>query len=1229
MELPAIKPSRQQISFIALFSIALAGGGLRAPAVSSPLQYRSFATSTATWLTWSSGILVYSTDSRSMRSISLDAEQEADSIVDVVESDEMLWFSTTTGLFQVDLSTSTVEKIPFARKEYCGGRIGADFDYVWLACGTTLWQFDKLSREWLSYECELEGRQPTAALGVHSDGYYVYWADANGVFIFSIAEEKWDHVALHGQPLTPAAAYRSGSDGLLFVDGARIVRYIIGSRSWETLDAGAPIVDIVLEDSVVYYATSSSASRYNKTSAVTRPLDIPALTSVSCMAKRQDTLYIASERGYTTYDIVSKAGSFLEHPPQVSKGAVEKMFFSGPTLVADYTSDIGLFDTENDVWEVVRRAETRQRKRRLTWDDNGLRVRYRHPAFSELKGSAKFQANVEAYIDTVVTIDYDTIIRPSTGEIVRIDTTENSLIDVFVDPDPDVPKLDLTLHNQLTQDRYIDLNVNNYSKFRIPTKGLYYRGAPPDRLQWGRLGTNTFDIPYAHTLPAAEFEGGAAAVESKKKLETRDRKIIRSAVGAGYITGQTRFVSLSYSPSDLYRVPKDSLEQIVPGSETIWVDGEELDSTLFTVYRDVDPLYAELRLEREAAVDPTSTIRISYKVRKVPSRKDLDTVFQVIPEPHVAEIRYASLSVSPAAWISPSAGYVYLDPRPGSDNHLVNVAAPTEIRRENLFLKFEPDFTRNVEKQTNAGAVALRSRFGKRASLIADALLADSTFVSTDNLSRGYGNLMRSLDFTAGYDILRELPVRYAQHNSRSTGGTERMHKLFAGVQFENYPMLEVFAARNVTDAARPLETVQIDTVTLRRHLADSLGLDTIGLDSASVDSRLAAEFGDTILSILGDTLYPANDTTVDDTVDTEKDKIGVRLYETSSPIIEKLLHVHRFSYETMLSEYRAQSPDALRAGRGRILYGRATIAPTKSITFSGQGTYHNNPGGSSPSHQMFPVLQAQTIDAPPGVDIDGKHEWGFRRYSLVDSASLTISRSAGIVMRPGRWFSPLQWFSPRASLSQTVNAGFGTASPAPLQLVQPDEGVVGESVTRTLGVHIFPTGTILLQNENQWGKVDTLNTFKTYNDLMIHLGNNATWQTQWTFNRTLFDRHNAFSSYRRTWTPWFKTVQGATVDFTSNSDLHDYRTAVAPKLTLSFMLRELAFLRSLTNNNTATVTWYRHNGSFDEHPALSFQLYLKAVVRPNISIMTNNSLDVKEGMFDGYAGRFSLLYIF
>jgi hypothetical protein len=490
----------------------------------------------------------------------------------------------------------------------------------------------------------------------------------------------------------------------------------------------------------------------------------------------------------------------------------------------------------------------------------------------------------------------------------------------------------------------------------------------------------------------------------------------------------------------------------------------------------------------------------------------------------------------------------------------------------------------------------MRSRFGEKTSLQFNGLLADRSFATTDRLTRGYGQVRGELDYRATYDIVKDMPLSYYQHNRRSTGGREDRYELSLGMYFQGFPFLDVAVSRNAADIDAEKE-VRYDTV-------NALG-DTVTADSIEIDS-----------------------------LDRVKDKLSLRLFETSSPYVEKLLHLSRLGYEVSYIEFSAEDRLIDKNYRGRIVQGNLNVSPIQPVTVSAIGTYRVNPG-MEPSREITPEFYLQAIDMPPGVEFNGRYRIDLNRFVVADSAAVEVYRTLNLKLVPGRWWDALGWFSPHGGLVQRVNSDFRTREPALSGVVLGNRAVLRETLTRILSVSIFPNERIYYRNENRWttaalrGADDTL-SFQTNNDLKLSIGTQGLWQTRWVFDATVGHaarHHQGESRYTKTWTAWLKSSQGVIGDYSANDSLRVAK--IGPKLEASLSARDLLVIKRLLNNHTLGLNWYRTNGALEWRPEVLYTFYLQAIIVPEISVINTNSLAFREGAFDSFNGKLSALVNF
>jgi hypothetical protein len=1143
-------------------SALLALWGISAAAAPSPLHYKTFINGPDLWISEPAGMIMYRNDTRSVRNIILNDTVEQDTIRDIAENSGALWVLAASGAYQIDYATTTVEKLPGDRKGTAAGRLAVDDDYVWLGISDTLWRFDKLGREWFPYPI----KSPENPLcGMYSDGTSVYCVQSTSIKIFSAQEEKWREFPFpKGMAVSPGAQFFLDKNALLLVEGASVYRYIIDAQSWDEISAPSPIVDMLSQDTVIFYLTSGGAFQYFTQTSVTRPLDIPGVAGVRCFTRLADTLFCATGKNYIKYDFSAKTGDFIQPPQNVADFSVGKTVMFRDTVVALCPGAIAACDTKSRLWESVGLSAARKKHSVFIWDDNnGAKLSLSKGNYSQLRGSA--QQNI------------------------LIDSVGKAGIYYGLS----VPFINLTLHNQYLKGDYYDLYFDNTDINQVPRKGVFYRGVVDGHVESARLGTNAVTIPQSTSLPQAPFEGGSVVFQSVSSLASRDRRVAKAHAGGGFLTTQTVYEILPYSESGYYAVTafQDSTQAkkiIVPGSSEVTVDGERIDSTDYSFGSD-----GSLTFNRQDLIDPSSIISVAYQVRSAPDlqpgQRPRDVV-EIVPENNLGTISYGSVTVSPVDWISPQAAFVHLQ-KDTARHEIVHVSAPSEIRSDAsaLFLKFNPEISYDARTREKAAGFSLQTRFGEKVSLLFNGLLPDSGFVTTDNLDRGYGFLKHKTDFTIGIDPRKELPISYSQQDFVSAHGIERHYALSAGSHFQGFPFLDVSLSRNTVKS--DLRDTIVDTVTLN----DSL---TMPLDRS-------------------------------------KDKFRVRLYETSSPVIESALHLNRVHYDMSYTGFSSRREGFSQTGSGSIFYGLGTISPVKRLTLTVQGTYLSNPAGSRYGSEYNPSFLLQTIDAPPGFDISAHSELMFKNVAGADSSFSTLQRFVSITAKPGVWFSPLSWIQPIFGIHQTIYCGFNEYSPGMASLLLADDHIVSSVNTPDIGAIFFLTNDITFRNDNQFTTADSLTTYYSFNDLKWWFGGRRFWQTRWEYNRDrprfgsgmIRDYNRGFSKFISDWTPWLRTTTGVSSNIISTDSTNTLK--IGPNIIAAFSTGKFWFVRSFLNSHTLDITWIKNNDVFQPAPDISYALYLKLTVFPNLSLMTNNTLSVASGSPAKFSGKITVSAFF
>ena len=1159
---------------IRLACIAVVMFVMNLSAASSPLDYKTFVNGSSLWICNPAGILMYRNDTKSARSIVLCDTVDNDSIAEIAENNSQLWALSQSGVYQIDFTTTTVEKLPGGKKGRISDKLAVDDDYVWAALGDTLWRFDKLGREWFAYPMNNGGNR---ICGMYSNGTNVYCVLPSTVKIFSTKDEKWlEFPDKKDMVISTSARFFLDKNTLVFVDGPIIYRYLVNSQSWDIVTTGSRVVDMLTQDSVVYYLTTSGMFKYATATSVIQPQDIPDVARVRSFGRLSDTLFCATASNVIKYDIRAKTSGNIQQPQNIADYTVLKTILLGPTLIALCPQNIGVYDQSTQFWENIPLASGNRKRKRIVWDDeNGLKVNYAKGYDSQLKGSIE----KDYIIDSLV-------------------SKKDSTILTYTDP---VPIVNLTLHSTFSKGRYLDAFFDNSDISQVPRKGLFYRGADSDRIESARLGSNKIDAVQSKTLPASQYEGGSVILQSKTSLSTRDRRFIKAQTGAGLLVTRTVNKVLPYSETGIYEVKGNAAGSagdtttIVPGSLKVAIDGDQVDSVDFTLVTHT----GILSFNRQDLLDPTSVITVSYQMRTV-ADSGLQTV-EMAPENNYGKIGFASISVSPTDWISPQAGFYYL--KTDSLHQMVNVAAPAEVRSSNpaLFMKINPELTYDAATKKKAAGLALQSRFGEKLSLLMNGLMPDSGFKTTDNLDRGYGVLKHDADFTAEYDIKKELPVSYYQREIASAGGVEKRYELSAGSHFLGLPFCDLSLSRNVVDVHR------VDTITLVR------------IDSTNILKK--------------DTLR--TDSIANDTLDRVKDKFRIHVYETSSPIVESALHLNRLSYDLSYTGFTSQKEHMDGLGYGNVFYGNGTISPTKRLTLSVVGVYLKNPVGSQYSSEYNPTFIVQTIDAPPGVDISARNDVNYK--SQVDSgkSSVSVLRIAGLTIKPGTWTRYLNWITPLLGINQSITCAFNDPNPGFGAIVLADKDVLKHSITKSIGANIFPTSDILLHDDNQWTIGDSSTKYYALDDVKWWFGAQRMWQTRWEYDRDRprFERglkrdyHRGFTKFTDTWNSWLQTITGISSSYvlTDTSKI----TSFGPDLSISFNKQKALFFKEFINIHTLKMSWNREHDSISSSPDINYTFYLKIILLPNISVISTDAFAFSNGSFSKYNGTLSAALIF
>lgn len=1160
------------------------------------LSWRIFSKDSYTWLCSPTGFQLFSSSSRTVRPVSIDPARVANHFNDFVEYDGFLLVSSDAGLYQIDMSSLGSERISLPDDEIISGKIAVDMDYIWLVTNKSMHSFDKLSREWQSYKLPDDN---DTIIGAYSNGEDVYCLGKAGIYRFSVSTEKWNRYKLD-QNISEPAAFYIGRNTFRIVEKSIIKQYQPTSFSWDKTKFSQTIVDLFDEDSVLYVSTGSGVMKLTTATGVARRLDISGINEVKALTKNSDTLVIATPDRIIKYDTRNTGIDFIEYPEGLKFTDLEKLSVQGAFVIAVSKTGISFYDSDNRAWQTVTLAGLKPKVKRFSWDDEGFKVKYSPGYQSVLTGSVEDIVNIK-----FKGYEYDTVYKKN-----GIDITKHSLMGLSstspimkatgLDTIKGLPLINLNYRTTDPHDRSLELFFNNTSKTTVPSKGVQYRGNRDDRINHIKIGNTSNDQLSSMSLPSTQIEGGSVVIESRKRVEDRDRKVVRIAAGSGYMKTRKVWRMLPFRPDGIYYLKErkrtsafdskddsrlDEMEtddsdtiskdttRIIPGSVKVWIDGELFDSTQYTFYSEI----GKLQFVSTAPVDPVSSIAIQYEVQTVPDGRISDVEF--IPDHNFGLLHYGALTVSPHEYISARLGFTGMD----SDAHyttgtmdqqIISLSTPLEIRKQNLMLKFTPDISYNSRTGARAGSATLQSRFGKKAGFVFNGLAMDNDFVSTDTITYGYGAIQNQYDFTMSYDITQDFPVSYYQHRREATEGTESRYAAKTGVHIPGYPYLDVTLSRN--------------------EIKHKTGTDTVR--------------------------------TTFDSLFSTKDKAHFRLYETSSRYLEKLTRMRKVGYEISHSEYRTESGDKNWIN-GRMSTAEVTLSPIQPVSILGNLIYRSGiDADEMPSTILRPGLEVQTTDAPKGVDLIASYYFQYNRYSIVDSSTDTITRALDLILKPGQWFSAFKWFSPRASFSQNVCAEFEVMRPSLIDLITAKNSNKTTATNAGVGIHIFPINEILYRNFNEWSKTTMQTFFSTENDLQIWSGGKNYWQVIWNYTSDK-EYHYGNVAYDRIIFPWLRTKPRFTASYITDSLGTKFDFGPAFSVNLNFS--DVKFVRSLFNSHDFKVAWTKRNKNEPSAPLIGYTFNLSAVILPNIQISNFETVSFNKHQLFDFQSRINLIVNF
>lgn len=1126
-------------------------------ASASPLSWQTFSNGKITWICSSNDIYVFSSDSRTIYPLVLDQTRSVGKISDIVQYEQTLLVSTEAGVYQIDMSTQSIERISFPNEKNKAGKIASDMDYLWVASDDTLYRFDKLGREWMSYP--FKGKMQIKT--IQSNGNIVECFADDNLLKFEITTERWS-VTKSKLNLSDSVTVIRKADNLFATKDSRFFIYDKELSSWNEVDIGYPITDIVTEQPI-FLSGADKVFQIDKRSS--KSLDIKQSGQILCFSKIDDTLYLAYENRIIKFNTVNNKTEIIDYPPQVTGSEILKLISSSSFIIAAFPNNIAIYDGERRGWKIDQNT-TRKKVQQFSWSEDGPRIQYSPGYYSTLKG--QFES-----MTALKTNGYEKDTTYKNGKKI-IDST---LLVSFALPNYIA---DVNFHTSDPKDRTADLSFSNSNTSVPPTKNFRYKGLTTDYLNILQAGTCNSNLLQSQALPPVQFEGGQAVFTSSKKLPDRDRNYVKAGGGTGYITSQTKWKTLSFRSDGKYLLKdttKDSTNrtndttQIVPGSLKVYVDGMPLDEDKYTYISRT----GILRIDRSAPVDPVSLITVSYTIQTIPDAGLARVEF--IPDNNFGRLYYGELTVSPVSWFSSRTGVIQTED--AESNVVAHVGLPFELRKKSpdLMLKFTPDFNYNTENGSTASGLSLQSRVGNKVSFVFDGQIIDTDFVPTDTVSHGYGMIRNEYSTKISYDVLPEIPISYSQHSYDAEYGKETKYSFDGGIHFTKYPYLDINVSRNV-------------------------------LDSNSSDTN---NIFDSIFHI--------------------KDKIGLRLYESSSDLFQKYLHVKKLSYEISHSEYQYRSFADSHFFNGRRTSGWFSLMPIQKITVLGDLIYNKNDNQPTlPSSSVSPSFEIQVIDVPAGIDFTGQYNIIFSKYYDLYQCTDTLNRKVDMKIRPGQWFSQLRWLSLQGTIDQRISSTLLTNSPSLKSIILAKGINTGNIDVKSIGLSFFPNDAILFKNDNGWKESDSADEFKTTNDF------------QWQINR----KNILQSSIIYTKTDYYSTIFKLSHDYSATSWLRilpevngNYETdsigrtiSGGPKLSsyISFISDRKLFLRSLLNIQSFNCKWdFDHKKVHLAGPDMSYSFTLRFIIRPKIQFVNNEQIEWENGKFKSFSGKLTTTIFF
>jgi hypothetical protein len=1141
----------------------------------NPFSWKTFTSGKYIWMCSSSEIYQFSTDSRSVFPVDLDKARSVGTIEDVIQYENMLIFSTQAGLYQYDMATQSVERITFPDEKNKTGKVSSDMDYLWLVTSDSLYRFDKLGREWFAFAIP----EKDSVLAISCDGELISVIGNNKSYVFTVSTEKWNIYPFNDRFSTGAYVF-NGMQSHVIVDGNRLAVYKKDNYSWESIKTSEIIKDISIQDTVLYYSTARQL--FKMSNGFAKPINIPQLDTIHGLAFSSDTAIIIGKNRVFKFNTKTESISFVEYTIPFKADALDRVCALNSFIVLLSKENVFVYDGEQKKWNSDTKSAN-LKQARFSWGEAGPIIEYKPGVYTNVKGSVESITTFKStgfekdstfktkLIKHYISDDTSQYWTEKVNDMASIEKIDSTMIVTWTKPNLIA---NVSVHTTDDDGRYGDLFFNNSNLLVPPQKGFIYKGISSDRLNLLSAGTRKSELLQSITIPKVQFEGGEFIIESKKKVAGRDRKMLRIGAGAGYITSKTEWRVLPVRSDGRYRIVnstnRDTLlnrvdtlvkekvidtTQIIPGSLKVFVDGTPLDSARYSYYSET----GTLQIDPTTPIDIVSFITVSYEIQTIPESGVDDIIFK--PDYDFGKLYYGTIIYSPKEWISSKISYTGVDN--DTLNSILNVATPIEYRSSStkFLLKCTPEISWAINNNSKAAGLDFQSRIGDKLGIQFNGKVIDTSFTSVDSITYGFGKLKNEYTGIASFDIAPEIPISYTQQQIDALMGSESKYSFGAGLHFPKKPFFDVTLSR---------------TKLINNNDDD----DSIG---------------------------------VFDSLFTIKDRINFNLYETSSPILEKILRSKKLSYNLNHSEYRFLkiNSDMFQNGRRTDLF--LLYMPIQDISMTNYTIYKHGGNENGLSSSISEIIEVQSIDAPNGLDIQAEYKINMSKYNVRNITEDSISRRLGIVLKPGEWHSLLRWFNINGSVAQNVNCLFNDADPSFWAITSARHSEVNSSNVKIAGINLFPNEMILFRNSNQWTESDSNHRFSTANDLQLAFNSKNVWQNNCSFSTNYnYYTISGFSIYDWTVNSWLRLTPEVNVNF--NKDSTGANTIAGPRFSVNINTRKFYFVKSFFNVHKVTIDWKKHNGILKRNPTVGYMINAKLVLMPNIEITNQEMLVFERG---------------